>query len=673
MRRLALLCSILVLGWPLAGVAQPPPSQQPPRGQDVEEDPAGEEAGPEDAEGEDEEAEDVEAVEEELEEPRLRPPEVEPIEVEPREEEGEEDGEEQVDEDDFPSPADAAEELEDAAPPSADPTAMQWTAPQPALTLHGYFRVRSELWDTFWLGRNPDLLGGADPPFDRFIPIDHSAAAPLGGCGEEREAGSDADCDTDTIGFANMRLRLEPTIALSDDVRVHMMVDVFDNLVLGSTPDGLVTVPAAGDPIFTRAERTPRVPLDSFASSVVPPQRYRNSLEDSIVVRRAWAEVTNRGLGQLRFGRMGSHWGLGLLANGGEGIDADYQSDVDRIMGITKLAGFYLVAAWDFASEGFINYDLLDPVAIPFDAAREDDVDQYVFAVARRMDEEEQREALQRGDFVLNGGAYFVYRNQLLSSAGIADWYGPTPDITMLVRRNAEAFIPDVWVQLLYKSLRLELEAVLIAGSIENVDNTVFTDDNFNILQFGAAMETEYRLLDDKLGLYFYTGLATGDEDIEGLTVTSGLQPQEGGDETISTFRFHPGYRIDLILWRNIMTQVAGAYYFRPGIGYDFIRNAFGQLFGLRADVIWSRAMAPVQTWGNEPDLGVEINARLYYRSEDGPELLDGFYGSLEYGILFPMEGLGYLTNEDGELPTGRPPPDLENAQILRLVLGVAY
>ncbi len=82
--------------------------------------------------------------------------------------------------------------------------------------------------------------------------------------------------------------------------------------------------------------------------------------------------------------------------------------------------------------------------------------------------------------------------------------------------------------------------------------------------------------------------------------------------------------------------------------------------------------MAPVQTWGNEPDLGVEINARLYYRSEDGPEITDGFYGSLEYGILFPMGGLGYLTNEDGMDSRGTP-PELENAQILRLVLGIQY
>src|SRR5690606_21915900 len=120
------------------------------------------------------------------------------------------------------------------------------------------------------------------------------------------------------------------------------------------------------------------------------------------------------------------------------------------------------------------------------------------------------------------------------------------------------------------------------------------------------------------------------------------------------------------------MGQVAGAYYFKPGISYDFIRSEFGQLFGGKVDVIWSRASSPVQTWGNDPDLGIEIDAQIYYRSEDGPEMVDGFYASLMYGVLFPMKGLGYLEDGDeGECTDGN--PDLETAMTLRLLLGVEY
>jgi uncharacterized protein (TIGR04551 family) len=422
---------------------------------------------------------------------------------------------------------------------------------------------------------------------------------------------------------------------------------------------------------YARTPRTPRTPI----TTQLPPTAYRNSLQDSIVARRAWAEVTNRGLGQLRFGRMGSHWGLGLLANGGEGIDDDYSSDVDRLMAVTKLAGFYFVGAYDFASEGFIQQNLQDPFAYPHDAAQDDDTDQFTFAVARRMDEEEQDATLQRGGWVLNGGIYFVYRHQHLTSAGLTDPFvsrlepvGAGSVTPGLVRRQAEAFIPDIWVQFLYGGLRIELEAVLIAGSIENESTTSFDLTNRTILQFGGALEAEYRLLDDKLGIYFHTGFATGDSNEEGLVQGSAQgSPDAEGAKTLSTFRFHPNYRVDLILWRNIMGQISGAYYFKPGLSYDFIRNSFGQLFGARVDFIYSRASEPVQTWGNDANLGVEINASLYYRSEDGPELLDGFYGLLQWGYLFPMGGLGYLDGTTGD------PPDLENAQILRLLLGVQY
>jgi hypothetical protein len=118
-----------------------------------------------------------------------------------------------------------------------------------------------------------------------------------------------------------------------------------------------------------------------------------------------------------------------------------------------------------------------------------------------------------------------------------------------------------------------------------------------------------------------------------------------------------------MILWRNLMGAVTGAYYFRPGVSYDFIRSHFGELLGARLDFIWSRASSFVQTWGNDEDLGIELNLSLYFRSEDGPELDDGFHAMAQYGVLFPMRGLGYNFEDT----------DLDAAQNLRLVLGVAF
>ncbi len=556
--------------------------------------------------------------------------------------------------DDDADPTEADIDLDDAMPPRL----KDFTAPQTILKLHGYFRTRGNLMETLYLGRRPVEDEGRDYPFDRFRPGENriDGSGPIGGCGDSLDrSDSPAACDSSSLGFANMRLRLAPVLSVSDEVRVHAMFDVFDNFILGSTPDGI-----AGE--------------DSLSFSTDT----RNSIEDAIRVRRAWAEVTNRGLGQIRFGRMGWHWGLGMFANGGEGIDSDYQTDVDRIMAIVNPFDLvHVIAAYDFANEGYVASNRLDPYSIPLDAYQDDDVDQYMFAVTRRYDEDVQKERLDRGDFVLNAGAFFLYRNQLLSTVEDA-----SDDTERLVfRRGAEAFIPDVWLQFLYENLRLEVEAAMVFGSVDNtLSGTELSTDTYGLLQFGLAFEGEYRVLDDQFGIHFDFGFASGDQDLDGL----GRYDSDGNpnfqrdargaapDDSISTFRFHPNYRVDLIFWRNIMGHVAGGYYFKPGISYDFIRDPFGQLLGFEVDLIWSRATAELQTWGNDPDLGVEINAALYYRSEDGPEIWDGFYGSAQAGVFFPMQGLGYLSDDSGsEVVTGN--PDLETAWIFRFILGVAY
>ncbi|RLB55654.1 MAG: hypothetical protein DRJ42_05580 [Deltaproteobacteria bacterium] len=671
MRCLVLIsCIFSMLTLPVVALAQPP------AGEDAEAD--AEASGEDDASSGDDDAEGAEdAAEEDAEEDdsvQLRAPTVEPLDIQLPPEEDDAEG----DDDELPDPGDALSRLEEGGPPSSDPTQGTWGAPQPAITLHGYFRVRPELWDSFWLGRGEgdgtsDSTYEADPPFSNFRPPTREATVP-GGCTGDGDIDSTSSCgESGTLAFANMRLRLEPTISLSDDVKVHMQIDLLDNIVMGSTPDGLITPATSGDPIYERQARTPRVPLDSFSTTQTSPTAGRNALQDAVRVRRAWGEISNRGLGQLRFGRMGSHWGLGILANGGEGIDSDWQSDVDRIMAITKLAGIHLIAAWDFAGEGIVEQHPFDLSQIPFDTNQDDDINQFVFAAARRSTEEEQRETLQRGDAVINGGAYFVYRNHNITSAGVADPYTrPSGAQAIFVRRSAEAFIPDLWFQFKYGDFRLEVEGAMIIGSVQNTQNDSYVAENFNLMSGAVALEAEYRMLDDKLGIHYMGGYSSGDPDVDGLAVTAGLPPQQDAagvvDNNITTFRMHPNYRIDLILFRNVLTQIAGAYWFKPGLSYDFIRNSFGQLLGARADFIYTRASQPRQAWGNDGNLGAEINASVYYRSEDGPEIYDGFYGMLQYGILFPLAGLGY--KEGDRLHSD---DSLTNAQIVRVVMGIQY
>ena len=66
---------------------------------------------------------------------------------------------------------------------------------------------------------------------------------------------------------ANLRLRLEPTLNVTDQVRVHAQIDVLDNTIMGSTPDSLVGINrkpqrrpagAAPSPLYTIPRNRPR-------------------------------------------------------------------------------------------------------------------------------------------------------------------------------------------------------------------------------------------------------------------------------------------------------------------------------------------------------------------------------------------------------------------------------
>ncbi|HEY6098478.1 MAG TPA: TIGR04551 family protein, partial [Anaeromyxobacter sp.] len=163
------------------------------------------------------------------------------------------------------------------------------------LELDGYLRFRGDVLDDFALGRAADSAGY------RIFPT------PLRARG-----------NTGTLATANMRLRLEPTLNVSEYVRVRAQVDVLDNYVMGSSAGPLFDLP--GSPY----------PVPFYGSSRALDPNDPTSDRAAILPKRAWAEVQTP-VGLLSFGRMPSHWGLGILANDGSGLDQDYGDTVDRL------------------------------------------------------------------------------------------------------------------------------------------------------------------------------------------------------------------------------------------------------------------------------------------------------------------------------------------------------
>jgi uncharacterized protein (TIGR04551 family) len=305
-----------------------------------------------------------------------------------------------------------------------------------------------------------------------------------------------------------------------------------------------------------------------------------------------------------------------------------------------------------------------------------DDVSQYAVAVGRRVDAADARQALARGNVVWNGGLWASYRRQVLS---LENATSASPLSSQYVRRDATLGFADLWFQLLHRSFRVEVEAAMQFGSMNLSSARLQSDPRvLDVLQFGGALEVEYRLLNNRLQIEFRAGYASGDADMEGL---NGHASPNGGAlirdtaRASTNFSFHPDYRVDLILWRQVLRQVSGAYYFRPGVMYAFVDRPGGDRFYGRASVIWSRASEFVQTRGNAADLGIEANAELTYISNfRDPTVSEraapGFFASAQYGILFPMAGLGPTQTERNGRLAGF---EFSNAQTLRAVLGVIY
>ena len=567
-----------------------------------------------------------------------------------------------------------------------------WSHARPTFEFHGYFRVRAELFHNFALGRF-DAPGNQIWP----QPADNAYAdlrgnTPVALCGDtplSRES-----CEDDTQAGANMRFRLNPELHISDNLRVLSQIDLLDNLVLGSTPDGYSNQPGGTGSGYRVVQRGGYSPAGAFASTQWAPSAGQNSTSDSIVVKRVWGEYLTP-VGLLRFGRMPSHWGLGMLVNGGDGHDQDYGSTADRIMLVTGIKQYdlYFAGAWDFANEGATSAQLDERQGQAYDLAQLDDVNQYVLMAVRRRNPELQRLELARGDVVMNGGVYFAYRNQVLANDSSAEGTSaslgaPSANVTEgYIRRGAEMVVPDLWFQLLYDKFRFEIEAAMMFGSLETTSGSDYAnavdseDPGWKIRQFGLTAQSEFRAIEDRLRIQFGFGYASGDDDVESLIPQGeGLEPQlTTAERTFSTFRFHPAYNVDLILFRNLLSRVQGAYYFRPSVDYDFARDKNGQRLGGGAAVIWSRASEFVQTPGNKRDLGIELNFQLYYQSKDGtlndnPDKMGGFFTSLQYGVMFPLGGFDYLPGEVEDFANaGIPDVSSDTAQTLRWYMGVLF
>lgn len=528
---------------------------------------------------------------------------------------------------------------------------------------HGYFRVRPELFNWFDLGQSPFNSYWLFPVPDGGNPLINPGGH--------------------TTTGVNMRFRLEPTINVSEELRIKAQIDMLDNLVWGSTPAYA----------YTRYQGTD-VAILSVAGQVAPSGGINAAL-DSIAVKRVWGEVSTP-VGLLKFGRMGTNFGLGINYNDGACLDCDFESNMDAFQFIAEpLPGFYVIPMLEYDVTGLVNARLLDN-AEQIDVTQSDNSTAYRIQIARLDTEQQAKAKIDSGGTVFNYGLDFSYRyqkyeyKQINATYTTPDPYQPGASLENRVARFGNLSIPDIWLKVENRTLRVELEGVSYLGQFSAPILPGGLPTNVSVVQFGVAGEAEYRILNGAVGIQFKGGFASGDSapgfgvrvtrptKKPGATTTAAQPGDIDGaqfgrqfpcttnaaltcvDADIRNYRFNPSYHIDQILWRYILGTITDAWYVRPS-AYWNITDALqltGNLVYSQAIYLSSTPSASRPGVGSTA-LGLEIDLGIRYQTEDG------LFAWLYYGILFPFDG---LQNTDVVLVQS-----LHVAQSIRGMIGIRF
>ena len=500
---------------------------------------------------------------------------------------------------------------------------------------HGYLRMRGEFFNNLNLGR------GADPAGFTLFP------GPFIGTG-----GNNSQSDV------NFRFRFEPTLEVSEDLSIYSQLDILDNILLGSSP--------VSDTY-----------LDPFTQLSVLSSRRGDG---TVKVKRVWGRV-NTQLGEFLFGRMGYHWGLGILHNDGNCLDCDYGDTYDRIaFAPREFKGHHISAMFDVLDKGQTTTGQNGELGRTVDLDTLDDGYRMAVEITRLDNAEEVKRKLDADQWVVNYGLLADYRTQVWDTPVAA---GVLPDgRARVVRRAAKIYQPDVFLSLKRRKWRLDLEVASTLGSVGTAQNKDFDINSISdtvlaaeltqgitFFQFGGALQSDIAFLPaDALLLGLEWGGASGDKGAYGFGArpwrsgSGAAQPVLAGESTraagqydidgshldfsnlgstharINNFVFNRAFNVDMILWRNLVTSVTSGWYLRPSLRYRPTGRKTGggddTGFELLASVVYSQAWYQENTPGLEKPLGVELNVGITYDTSDH------FHTGFAYGLLLPLGGL---------------------------------
>jgi len=453
------------------------------------------------------------------------------------------------------------------------------------------------------------------------------------------------------------RLRLMPTLSYEKLASLHLQIDAIDDVLWGDN-NGVASAPL-------------------FATETSDQNFLGGPVRDSVTIPRAWVEFQVP-VGIMRVGRMPSHWGMGLLANGGGTARIDtmnpappgepprrasdyffdddfgdnhFGSTADRILFITKpltiaktimkkkdkesnlIVGYAFdklsEAPWlpaegferryrPFGQQGFIS------------RGKDDDVNEHVFLAVYNVpdwDVVRYTDEIKVGMYgvlrTAEQGSTFpsedVFTDPNSNCSGSSD---PTAPRVVCKDTGSLVWIVDLWYRLRYGPWYSEAEALKIGG--ETFGGIPYPAKNKlrGVDITSGVLRGGY--LTEKLDGVLEVGHASGDDWLE--------------YDDFKQRAIHPDYNVGLILYEEILREATA----RAFLTFFSEENPQGaQGFMSKGGVINSNYIHPKGRW--RPGIGgLEIVGALLFAWVD--TLPKGGVN----GLIFPYndEGKRYLGTE---------------------------
>jgi hypothetical protein len=361
--------------------------------------------------------------------------------------------------------------------------------------------------------------------------------------------------------YMEQRLRIQPELNFEDRAKFIAMADVLDDVVWGDNESMASTSLFAGDPSNT----------DVTGHDTATFQ-----------LKRAWLEFKIP-VGLFRVGRQASQWGMGLLANDGNGFDDTFGENhdgatYDRVIFATRpiaitqtILGkddtnvplFLAVGVDRLVEDPLYNYYgyECDPAVTDDDERCTADEDHGYVDDTRTDDDRSNTWWVDSDDDVMEMIYVAVYRGEDV------DLFGKPGDLTAglyVVNRvqdetQSNVLITDAYLKFLRAGLYLEGEVLHIGGDTDAIA-LAGAYDPFSELPnplhktadiWGYVGRAGY--VKDLYSIIFETGYASGDDNV--------------ADEDFTGRPLHADYNVGLILYDEVLARVTATTWTEAGEG----------------------------------------------------------------------------------------------------------